>query len=824
MKAYLILWLVLLVILAPFALNIQHLFVYSDSPFLNSQFASVKVKDILVKYFNFSTNDDIYVITKGNYSTSLKIVNDTASKYLQNYKLLTPYYILNESNSSYFSVIFPVVEKVYKEILPLHELYKNLTTLRLLLLNNITSFYFQLNVTYGLPLGKFKSNSSLALKFLAVYSALKNGTDVEKARNASYIVFKDPYVFLFSFNNYSNVNLVTNTLEDFKDYAYLIRIITGKNVSTAEIEDPLNYSLNLVEKEFPPPPLSINQFHKGDEWLFIVQVPSNESLIDVEMFMKALSNAIITGHLPIYAESAVVTEQDLRIIDIFTILILTILLIVLVRSLVPIIILIVSAVIGLVIAYSLLYLLTFFGYSIYYISGLVIPPIVFGITVDYSILFLYRYFEEVRKGEKEPLKVAFRTAGRAVLFSGLSITLGFSSFLFSSSPLLRNIGIALVISSISSLVPAILFIRTALASIQVRWLSFPRKEIPNPQDVRQRYLEKISKVSINHKYWVLLFMIVLAVASYSVFITHHTNVAIDEIVPSSSEVVRGEQLLGQLYNYSVDYVIIKGNPNTTYSEIYNLSKELINKGALVYGPASIGKALFVNKTYVTNLYYSHNYSLLEVYIPYPVFSHGAINLTKQLINEGYLVGGSNAERIDIVDNTVNLYYTEVLPLTIVIITVYLVISLGSVLVPIRLSLTLLLSSLFGVSILYLVYGSLYWLTPLIVFAIMYSLGIDYDMFIIIRILEEKGNDEERIVNAVKKTGLVVTAAGLILAGAFLSLMSSDMRFLQEIGFGVGITILFDTFVVRPIFVPAILAILKKYNWWPRMMSLTRDDR
>jgi RND superfamily putative drug exporter len=90
------------------------------------------------------------------------------------------------------------------------------------------------------------------------------------------------------------------------------------------------------------------------------------------------------------------------------------------------------------------------------------------------------------------------------------------------------------------------------------------------------------------------------------------------------------------------------------------------------------------------------------------------------------------------------------------------------------------------------------------------------MFIIIRILEEEGSEEERIVKAISNTGLVVTAAGLILAGAFLSLGSADMRFLQEIGITVGITILFDTFIVRPIFVPAIMSILKKYNWWPRV--------
>jgi len=823
MKAYIILWFVVLLALAPIALNIQHLFVYSDSPFLTNQYASVKVKNILINYFNYSSEDEIYVLIQGNYSVASHLINITASKYLQNFKLLTPYDILNQSNNTYFKTVKPLIEKVYNQILPLHNLYQNLTLQREIILSNLTNFQYQLNVTYGAPLGKVQSNSSTVVKFLGIYTHL-NGSTLEKARNASLILFKDPFILMFSFNNYTNASLISSTLSNFSpsDYVYLIHEITGENVTFEEIQDPFNYSVSLIEKEFPPQPISINQFHKGDKWLFIIQVPSNESLTNVENFMSNL-NATVTGHLPIYAESAVVTEQDIKTIDVVTVAILAVLLIVLIRSVLPIILLILSAVIGLVIAYSLLYVMTFFGYSIYYISGLVIPPIVFGITVDYSILFLYRYFEEARKGSQYPLNRAFKTAGKAVVLSGLSISLGFSSFIISSSPLLRNIGIALVIASVSSLIPALLFMRSMLGSIDIKKLSFPRKEVPNPVDVRQKYLERISRFAINKRYFILVAMVLLGIGAFYVFTTHTTNVSIREIVPSSSNVVVGEEELAHFYNYSVDYVIIQGNPNASYSKIYNLTQKLINEGALVYGPASIGKTIFKNPTYITNLYYSHNYSLLEVYIPYPVFSKGAINFTNQLINQGYLVGGSNAERVDIVDNTVHLYYIEVLPLTIAIITVYLIVALGSIIVPLRLSLTLLLSSLVGVAILYLIYGNLYWLSPLIVFAIMYSLGIDYDMFIIIRILEEKGSEEDRIVNAVKNTGLVVTAAGLILAGAFLSLGASNMRFLQEIGIGVGITILFDTFIVRPIFVPAILAILKKYNWWPKVMSLTRDD-
>ncbi|TRM78977.1 MMPL family transporter, partial [Sulfolobus sp. A20-N-F6] len=135
-------------------------------------------------------------------------------------------------------------------------------------------------------------------------------------------------------------------------------------------------------------------------------------------------------------------------------------------------------------------------------------------------------------------------------------------------------------------------------------------------------------------------------------------------------------------------------------------------------------------------FYKDNYTLLIVYLKYPVFSKQAINITSKLIKEGFLVGGSNAQRIDIVNNTVKTYFSFTLPLTIILIIVYLFLILGSIILPLRLALTIGLSSLFGVFTLSLVYSSTYWLSPLIVFALLFSLGIDYDMFIVIRLLEE----------------------------------------------------------------------------------------
>ncbi|BDC19453.1 MMPL family transporter [Acidianus sp. HS-5] len=800
----LIIWILLALLLAPIALNIQSHFIYSDSPFLTNQYQSVKVENILKEYFNYTKESELFVIINGSYNKSLKEVNNSLMN-LQDAKLITPYEYISQINSSYMSFISPILKKYEDNLSYSVELYHNLTLEKEGLLNNLSWFYYQLNVTFK------EGHNVTPSSYVTEYNEY-----LEETHNpviSGVKTFNDPFILLFSENNFTNESLVKETLSSFSNYSYLIYKITGKNVPICALENPSVYALHEVESKIPPPPIGLCNFHRGNTWVFIVKVPDNESLTNVEDFMQNIP-AIVTGHFAIYAQSAYYTQQDLKIIDIVTIILVGSLLIILLRSFFPIVFLIFSAIVGIEIAYSLLYLATFIGYKIYYISGLVIPPIVFGITIDYSILFMYRYFEEARKNSNTALRNAFRTAGKGAIFSGLSITIGFSSFLLSPSPLLKNIGEALIIASLSALIPAILFNYTALKTVSLRLLSFPRKDIPNPIDVRQKYLRDVSGFSIKHKFYIVGIMIILALASFAVFFTHTTTVAFNEIVPSNSETVVGERILSSYFNYSVDYIIIKGNPNLTFSKIYNLSKEIINCGGLAYGPVSFGKFLTENHTALENIYSSHNYSLVEAYVPYPVFSKGAISFTQKLINQGYMVGGSNANRIDIVNNTVSTYYSFTLLLTIILITVYISVVLRSIIVPIRLSLTLLVSSLVGVAVMFEVFKQVYWLSPLIVFALLFSLGIDYDMFIILRIKEERGSEDERIIKGITYTGLVVTAAGLILAGAFFSLISADMRFLEEIGFSVGFSVIFDTFIVRPILVPAIMSILKKYNWWP----------
>jgi RND superfamily putative drug exporter len=109
--------------------------------------------------------------------------------------------------------------------------------------------------------------------------------------------------------------------------------------------------------------------------------------------------------------------------------------------------------------------------------------------------------------------------------------------------------------------------------------------------------------------------------------------------------------------------------------------------------------------------------------------------------------------------------------------------------------------------------------PLILFIVLMGLGMDYDIFLCTRIREEvaKGkSDEEAITTAVKSTGGIITICGVIMAGALGTMMFSTLGMLKQFGFALFFAILLDAMIVRIYLVPAIMVLLKKWNWWAPM--------
>ena len=164
-------------------------------------------------------------------------------------------------------------------------------------------------------------------------------------------------------------------------------------------------------------------------------------------------------------------------------------------------------------------------------------------------------------------------------------------------------------------------------------------------------------------------------------------------------------------------------------------------------------------------------------------------------------------------------YIEVLVIILILILLFVV--MRSYLIPIRSVLTILMSITWTLAMTRLIFvdlmgGELLWLVPIMLLVICLGLGMDYDILLTTRIKENRMHlgmtNDDAIKHAVTHTGSVITICGLIMGGAFGTLMISGMPLLKEFGFALCFAILVDALLVRTYIVPAIMHLLGEWNW------------
>jgi RND superfamily putative drug exporter len=164
--------------------------------------------------------------------------------------------------------------------------------------------------------------------------------------------------------------------------------------------------------------------------------------------------------------------------------------------------------------------------------------------------------------------------------------------------------------------------------------------------------------------------------------------------------------------------------------------------------------------------------------------------------------------------------------------VVLILLLRSLVAPIYLLLSVLLSYAAAMGVTTLVWqdllgqGAIDWTVGIFAFMMLVSVGADYNIFLMTRVREEVMRDPvDGIRNAVTRTGAIITSAGVIFAGAFAALVTSPLSNIAEAGFAITIGLLLDTFIVRSFLVPAVAVLLGRWNWWPHLgMSSDRAAR
>jgi RND superfamily putative drug exporter len=220
----------------------------------------------------------------------------------------------------------------------------------------------------------------------------------------------------------------------------------------------------------------------------------------------------------------------------------------------------------------------------------------------------------------------------------------------------------------------------------------------------------------------------------------------------------------------------------------------------------------------------------------PALRHTAAQAASAMGAADYGVGGEAPAFYDIsqISDTDLLH---VIPIAILVIGVLLALVMRSLVAPLYLIASVGLSYLAALGLSVLIFiklagdGGLTFILPFLMFVFLLALGEDYNILVMSRIREEAHHLplREAVSRAVAATGSTVTSAGMVLAGTFAVFAvvggrGSGGSQIRDVGVGLALGVVMDTFVVRTVLVPSTVVLLGRWNWWPSRLSRQAADR
>jgi len=453
-----------------------------------------------------------------------------------------------------------------------------------------------------------------------------------------------------------------------------------------------------------------------------------------------------------------------------------------------------------------------------------------GVAIDYSLIIVSRWREERAHGREnaDAVVVAAQTAGNAVIFSGVTVAVGLGALIILPVPFLRSVGLGGMLIPLVSTLVSLTLLPAILGGIGPR-VDWPRIR---KEGVAARGWSAWARLVVRRR-WVAAGAAGLLMAFLLVqFADIKIGLARSDSLAKSGPAYDGLQTLkrGGVPTGVLTPIEILVRVGTPEAEDRGSDPEaVVAKAAGVPG--------ILTAVAPEGPVWRKAGSAVVLAVPREETVAGSsVEVVKRvrsvLAGEPGVVGQSGYGPLQI-DYLKAVYGNFPIALAIIAVLTFVLLARAfrSLLLPLKAVLLNLISvaATFGAMVLFwqnghgsgavfniAATGALTFWLPVMVFAFLYGLSMDYEVFILARMREEydvSRSTDTAVIEGLGRTGRLVTSAALILFLAFISLASGPSTDVKVLATGLGVGILLDATVVRALLVPALVSLFGRWNWW-----------
>ncbi|MGB3329075.1 MAG: MMPL family transporter, partial [Thermomicrobiales bacterium] len=456
-----------------------------------------------------------------------------------------------------------------------------------------------------------------------------------------------------------------------------------------------------------------------------------------------------------------------------------------------------------------------------------------GVGIDYALFIVTRYREGLHAGMAGPDAVvqAIDTAGRSILFAGSIVIVALVGLATMGIPFVAALGLAAAIVVALAVIVALTFLPALLAAIGPhidRWSipAFHASASDDERTVWYRLAERVQRAPWLVTGLSLLILIALTIPAFDMRI----GSADAGNGPTSLTSRRAYDLLAEGFGpgFNGPLLVVVDTQNGGDTAVVN---DLVARLRAVDGVARVSPPSFNPAGDVAII------TVIPTTSPQSQETHNLVQTLRQdtvpaalgETNVTASIGGPTASFIDIGDRIANrlpVFFMVVIGVSMLLLLVV----FRSLLVPVQAAVMNLLSigAAYGVLVAVFQWGWFSGLVgidrtgpiesflPMMLFAVLFGLSTDYEVFLMSRIHEvwlQTGDNRQAVNRGCASTSRVITAAASIMVVVFLSFTLSDARIVKEFGLGLATAVFIDATVIRLLLVPAVTSLLGRANWY-----------